>query len=543
MSSKKQNDDENIVEKLINSVIDYSSSDIGQNEQTLNAIVRSPRWQMSDTLQNEEAATDAQQSVNEVKKSLEGSKDFQGATSDAAVTYGNNVVNLHYDTLTSSQIAAIRNIEDQANSVIAFVESQKDSLPGNKLDSTSTALINGATTAIQVVVPVLSTAVLKFTGWDHPVDRINKMLRDNREKKAGELLDDVQRRFKNVAGDFGTVVDPIPGPENNPYPEGDEDNQGNTEDTRVDGPGTYLGDGAYDLNGDGSPDYYDYNMDGVPDIWVDSDGDGVPDIYDDYDPNNSTQNDDYRRAYEQINNNKENSPYYPDYPSDDHEYPYPNPYPNDWSDDWPSHDEPDIPKLVPEPVDIPIVPPGPRPDPWDIPDIPLPPNNDDPVIDIDSQDVPTNPNVPGGTGGTGSYGGSSSAGYTGSSFASMRGAGGLGAGLAAGGVTAGTIGAGVAGGGSYFTNTPVQAQIIPNGLSGATGMAAGLKSAGAAASASGASAARGGMMAPGAGASGSGESKRKRQGMGLMAPKLEDDDIEIRSVGTMAGHRVNRTNE
>lgn len=304
MSSKKQNDDENIVEKLINSVIDYSSSDIGQNEQTLNAIVRSPRWQMSDTLQNEEAATDAQQSVNEVKKSLEGSKDFQGATSDAAVTYGNNVVNLHYDTLTSSQITAIRNIEDQANSVIAFVESQKDSLPGNKLDSTSTALINGATTAIQVVVPVLSTAVLKFTGWDHPVDRINKMLRDNREKKAGELLDDVQRRFKNVAGDFGTVVDPIPGPENNPYPEGDEDNQGNTEDTRVDGPGTYLGDGAYDLNGDGSPDYYDYNMDGVPDIWVDSDGDGVPDIYDDYDPNNSTQNDDYRRAYEQINNNR-----------------------------------------------------------------------------------------------------------------------------------------------------------------------------------------------------------------------------------------------
>ena len=67
-------------------------------------------------------------------------------------------------------------------------------------------------------------------------------------------------------------------------------------------------------------------------------------------------------------------------------------------------------------------------------------------------------------------------------------------------------------------------------------MAAGLKSAGAASGAA-ASAGRPGMMgAPGA--AGSNQSKNKRQGLGYMAPKLEDDDIAIRSVGAMAGHRA-----
>jgi hypothetical protein len=45
------------------------------------------------------------------------------------------------------------------------------------------------------------------------------------------------------------------------------------------------------------------------------------------------------------------------------------------------------------------------------------------------------------------------------------------------------------------------------------------------------------MGAPGA--AGTGDSKpQKRRGLGLVAPKLEDDDLEIRSLGLMAGHRV-----
>lgn len=78
---------------------------------------------------------------------------------------------------------------------------------------------------------------------------------------------------------------------------------------RVPGPGTYLGDGAYDLNGDGLPDYYDYNMDGVPDVWVDSDGDGIPDVYDTYDPNDVAQNRKYAEAVDQIGRNRRTSPY------------------------------------------------------------------------------------------------------------------------------------------------------------------------------------------------------------------------------------------
>lgn len=541
--SEKDDDDKNIVEKLIASIIDYSSSDIGGYERTLNVLVTSPRWQVSGTSRVTSDAKAVHNSVNSVYEKIEDPQHFEGQTASAAINYGKHIGEFGYSLKTSSQTDSMEYVAEAANEVLDGLALKRDALPGNKLDATSSALIRGAKTVISVAVPVLGV-VLDVAGWSDPVSMINEKLRQNRENKAKELLDGVESKLSEIANQSVDIEQLPAAPQTI-----DEHSDHNWEDIEVPvetrdvptvmGPGTYLGDGAYDLNGDGSPDYYDYNMDGIPDIWVDSDGDGVPDIYDDYDPNDSVQNEKYEQAYKTIVNiqehNKPDLPDYPYYPDDSHT--------DDWRDDWPSHDEPDIPKLVPEPVDIPIVPPGPRPDPWDIPDIPLPPDNDDPVIDIDSQDVPTNPNVPGGTGGTGSYGGSSSAGYTGSSFASMRGAGGLGAGLAAGGVTAGTIGAGVAGGGSYFTNTPVQAQIIPNGLSGATGMAAGLKSAGAAASASGASAARGGMMAPGAGASGSGESKRKRQGMGLMAPKLEDDDIEIRSVGTMAGHRVNRTNE
>ncbi|KAB7788988.1 hypothetical protein [Bifidobacterium leontopitheci] len=149
--------------------------------------------------------------------------------------------------------------------------------------------------------------------------------------------------------------------------------------------------------------------------------------------------------------------------------------------------------------------------------------------------------------GSGSYGGAglsglaagSGAGYA----ATMGGSAGLGgvsvAGLGTGAGVGGSVTAGL-GGGSYFTNTPVSAQIVPGGLSGQTGMAAGLKATTAESAAS--SSGRSGMMgAPGSGSAN--DSKNKRQRMGYVAPKLEDDDIEIRSIGAMAGHRVKKTDK
>lgn len=49
------------------------------------------------------------------------------------------------------------------------------------------------------------------------------------------------------------------------------------------------------------------------------------------------------------------------------------------------------------------------------------------------------------------------------------------------------------------------------------------------------------MGAPGAAAAD--KSKNRRQGLGYVAPHLEDDDIEIRSVGAMAGHRIKKTDD
>jgi hypothetical protein len=161
------------------------------------------------------------------------------------------------------------------------------------------------------------------------------------------------------------------------------------------------------------------------------------------------------------------------------------------------------------------------------------------VVDVDSVMTPGSAGFPGSTGMSGGAAGAGTVGGYASGVSPVSGMG-MSGGLAVGAV--GAVGAGVGGVGgvgSYFTNAPVRASVAPGGtLSGATGLAAGLRGSAPVAGPGGSGAGRSGMMgAPGA--SGTGDSKpQKRRGLGLVAPKLEDDDLEIRSLGLMAGHRI-----
>lgn len=544
------------------------------NEQVLTEIANSPHWTVSNAPDQEREANQAVRAVDKVSKQIEASPQFEGEAARKATEYGTNIVNMKYDEVTANQASIMRQVADQANSVIDYVRDHRDDLPGGKLDQQSTDMLNGVRNVV-VHIPVLNT-IIDTAGWSDPVGKINMFLGNNREKEAGKLLEETRKRFGAISSGVEPVA--LPAPPIPPVPDPDDDTR---DDHRIPGPGTYLGDGAYDLNGDGNADYYDYNLDGVPDVWVDSDGDGIPDIYDTYDDNDPNQRRTIEDATEQvrktiINNhdsaggsvngsgngsgggangggansgNGGNGDYWNDGGSDgsgsndggtgqDHGYydPQPGTYPP-----------------TPDPYD-PSNPPSYNPydpnptypyDPYDPGDGP---------IDVDSGmggGIPGStivpPHIGGGVGGSyvgggvgGSYGG---AGLGGVGFGAA-GLGGLAAGTGTGyAVTRSGLGGSVtagAAGGSYFTNTPVSAQIVPGGLSGQTGMAAGLKAAGAEASAS--ANGRSGMMgAPGAGTANN--SKNKRQRMGYVAPKLEDDDIAIRSVGAMAGHRVKKSDQ
>ena len=536
MSDKDK--DKNVVEQLLDSVITSSDSNIGPIEQRLNEIAKSPNWELQGNILSVDNAEQAEQAVKYVVERVSDTDVFSGQTALSAKQHGEDLLAVNYADGLSSQIEAMQRIIDHANDALEYVRKQRESLPGNQLDAVSSAAIRIADVGATVLLPFPLAAgkatIQILTGWTDPVGKINEQLCSNRENKAQELLLDFYKRLRN-AGNYDPVKPVVSTP-------GKHQDIGSTDvdiwdqsgvGGRVPGPGTYLGDGAYDLNGDGLPDYYDYNMDGVPDVWVDSDGDGIPDVYDTYDPNDVAQNRKYAEAVDQIGRNRRTSPYdndrggngsggqdvddRPGYvvPDDSRRPapPSPDPYnPYDPNDPY----DPNGPYDPNDPYD----PNGP----YD-PSIPIPSRKptDNDVVDVDSDlDLSPVPVVPRPTVSASGLGGSSA---------------GLGAGASLGGVGgAGVgIGAGVSGG-SFFTNAPVHAQVVPGGISGATGMAAGLKSAGAASGAA-ASAGRPGMMgAPGA--AGSNQSKNKRQGLGYMAPKLEDDDIAIRSVGAMAGHRA-----
>lgn len=518
------------------------------SEAVLDQIARSPLWTVSGTFRQKEEASQASTSVDDVKREVELSGQFAGETADQASKYGANIVNLKYSDVLTQQASTMDTIAEQANSVIEYVRDQRDSLPGSKLDAQATAAINGVKDAI-VSIPGMGL-VLDTFGWSDPVGKINMFLGNQREKAAEKLLKDVKTRFEKIP--VPSEVTEFP----NPEPDGEQDDTPPTpefisdiasksgSDGRVPGPGTYLGGGAYDLNGDGRADYYDYNLDGVPDVWVDSDGDGIPDIYDSYDDSDLAQRQNIEDATEQVRQNIRNGGAGSgsagsgnsgsgnagsiDGGTGSTYDPVPLPNQPGGQTTYPGVQYPQIPS--PGSGSIPGIPVPPAP--GSGPTITVPTQ---PVVDVDSGMSGSIGPVPG----TGFPAGSGSFGVGSGSGAGMNG---MTVGGAVGGVA---LAAGVSGGaGSYFSNVPVHAQVTPSGVPGISGMAAGLgrTSSVESAAGSGMSAGRPGMMgAPSAAAAD--KSKNRRQGLGYVAPHLEDDDIEIRSVGAMAGHRIKKTDD
>lgn len=117
---------------------------------------------------------------------------------------------------------------------------------------------------------------------------------------------------------------------------------------------------------------------------------------------------------------------------------------------------------------------------------------------------------------------------SGSSMGALSGAGGAG--------MASVSGAGI---GSYYANEPVKATPVSSSIKGATGLAAGLRK-GASASSAGGAASHGAspaMMGAGRGGSSGSEGKR-RNTMGYIAPKIEDDEEFVpKPLAAMAGRR------
>lgn len=117
---------------------------------------------------------------------------------------------------------------------------------------------------------------------------------------------------------------------------------------------------------------------------------------------------------------------------------------------------------------------------------------------------------------------------SGSSMGALSGAGGAG--------MASLSGAGI---GSYYANEPVKATPVSSSIKGATGLAAGLRK-GASASSAGGAASHGAspaMMGAGRGGSSGSEGKR-RNTMGYIAPKIEDDEEFVpKPLAAMAGRR------
>lgn len=121
---------------------------------------------------------------------------------------------------------------------------------------------------------------------------------------------------------------------------------------------------------------------------------------------------------------------------------------------------------------------------------------------------------------------------------------GSGSSMGALGAMSGAGGAGMAsvsgaGIGSYYANEPVKATPVSSSIKGATGLAAGLRK-GASASSAGGAASHGAspaMMGAGRGGSSGSEGKR-RNTMGYIAPKIEDDEGFVpKPLAAMAGRR------
>lgn len=568
-----------------------SDGSMGYWEAKLDRIARNTGWAMPDAWQQSAlsngiaGASDGITTAQNFVSSIDG-QTAQKAGERAELVRGKS--NELVDGANKA-LGNMRNVVIAANKVITNLRERQNELPGNRLNGVAEAAVRGAQIGATVMVPAVSLTVSILTGWADPVAEINKKLAENREKKAREIYQETVDAFSQVRP--GPPLEIMPDPD--PIPDDDDDNHdrrikdvthtGGTGDSGFGGGpsvnigdsgsgvggdpstvsigggdgsgsgvrplGTPLGNGAYDVNGDGIADYYDYNGDGIPDRWVnggDSTGttggtDSTPGVRV---PTPGTP------GSGSTDVNYPGIPSTPGYPGQNGTVPGPG------TGGYPS---------VPGTGGYPSVPPAP-----DYPGAGYPggTSGNYPGADytgIGGYQTPGYPDwsrtavdsgmagggvssLPGsGIGGFGT-GAGAGVGLSGTGVGAHAGSGfgtgtsfgaGLGAGATAGGL--GTLAA-VGGNGSFFTNTPVGATVTnPSGMAGATGLATGLKTGATGAAAGAGATGRGGMMgAPGA--AGAGDKDRKRQGLGLMAPKLDDDDdVTIRSAGMMAGRRVKRS--
>lgn len=610
--SDKDNDGGDILDAITRT----SADNIGPIEDKLNTLANSWGWWMPDEGYINEisnAVSDSKEQAKTVADTME-SDEFNGDAAQGALDFGRKVQSAADQMRFANVAKEMQSIVERSNKVLDYVRSNQNALPGNHLDGIAEGLVKGLDAGGSIIVDGLKTFHLVDGETSvHLLQDINGWLRDRREGEAQKIYDEANRRFSDILMDsqsYDTELNKPPawsGSDDNDNGESGDPSKTTTIDptNRISRGGTGgtsnaatwrtsnittswpnavpLGNGAYDIDGDGIADYYDDNGDGIPDRWVHPNGSRADqnaagsngtrnDSNDSNDSNgsngdNGTNGEDSRDDWQDREPHRYDPPQRdPNDPSDpDNRY---DPYdPYDPSD--PDRYDPNDPDRY-DPNDY-------DPTHHDVPDRDYTPHHYDvPDNDYDTGSHRTNVDsdmisgsstgfgphggYPGSTGGyqsgfgTSLSGGSSSrfGGGFGGGFGSSSGfgggagsagiAGGLaGAGVGAGGVGAGALSAGV-GTGSFFANPAVSAQVVKPSMSGATGLAAGLNAGGSGTAAGGAgSAARGGMMgAPGA-AAGAGDKGKKRQGLGLMAPKLEDDDIELRSVGMMAGHRVRKT--
>lgn len=199
MSDKNKNENKNVIEKLLDSVITYSQSNMGPNEQILTQIATSPDWEIHGVKSSIDTAKNEEKVVQRAVNDLSNPKVFAGKTASAAADYGRSIVNIQYAQKLEDQTDAIEKRIKSANKVLEYVRNNQDNLPGNKLDDASSFAIRaaavGATIFLPVSLPVGAAVAGGVTigiasGWLDPVAKINDLLEKNREAEAKKLLEE-----------------------------------------------------------------------------------------------------------------------------------------------------------------------------------------------------------------------------------------------------------------------------------------------------------------------------------------------------------------
>ncbi|MBH0364052.1 hypothetical protein [Bifidobacterium longum] len=119
MSDKDK--DKNVVERLLDSVITSSDSNIGPIEQRLNEIAKSPNWELQGNILSVDNAEQAEQTVKHVVERVSDTDVFSGQTALSAKQHGEDLLAVNYADGLSSQIEVMQSIIDKANDALEYV--------------------------------------------------------------------------------------------------------------------------------------------------------------------------------------------------------------------------------------------------------------------------------------------------------------------------------------------------------------------------------------------------------------------------------------